>query len=610
MKILFHLFYVVWYFRFSYSQHNKIPNARPSRDQRLYQSKVIDKLVDILQPLFIDDDIAQLFSNCFPNTLDTTVEHFTALASTPPLIYDTFIVTGDIKALWLRDSTNQVLAYLPYATSDDRALQALIEGLINRQSKCILIDSFANAFNYNDTNTTISREHQDDIRVPVMNSLVFEGKYEIDSLCAFLKLSYWYYYYAQSAALLRFATLSWLESVEKVLNTIHLMQQSEEEIFSSASTSSSYRFERYTVEGMDTLVMGGRGPRGRASGLSRSLFRPSDDATVFPYNIPGNAMAYVELVHTTVLLESLLRLDVSAAVRSKCRDLLRLTNQISKPLHESLQKYFSSNCETNDSSSGCSSCSKDISGVGESQPRTHNNWRNRKQHDKDNQSPSHTAAGGAAAGGAVACSVSVPYEVDGYGSELHMDDANIPSLLSLPLIGYVSVFDPVYQSTRRKILSENNPFYFKGKYASGVGSPHTGVSYVWPMSLIVQAMTSVAVAHSEDDDDNSYSSSRSRSSETSTKSEIMNCLYTIVNSSKAAGLGLIHESFHVNNMSDYSRKSFAWVNGLWGELILYLIQQKPELIIKAEFIALAQSVVKPTVYQTIMKEAEFGAIGS
>jgi meiotically up-regulated gene 157 (Mug157) protein len=142
-----------------------------------------------------------LLSNCLPNTLDTTVLY----SSSDPL--DSFIITGDIEALWLRDSANQVIPYIPYA-SQDSELSNLIEGLIDRHARSVVIDSFANSFNYNAS----GEGHQDDIRKPAMTPSVFEGKYEIDSLGAFLKLSYWFWSYTGKTS---FMNDNWFSGVSR-----------------------------------------------------------------------------------------------------------------------------------------------------------------------------------------------------------------------------------------------------------------------------------------------------------------------------------------------------------------------------------------------------------
>jgi len=196
--------------------HALLPNVRPPADRRTYKSAAIDSLIDGLTSLLQDEDLAVMLSNCLPNTLDTTVAHHSSGTSAADM--DSFIVTGDINALWLRDSTNQVIPYIPYATKD-AGLQSLLEGLIARQARSINIDPFANAFNYNAS----GQGHQLDQRVPHMTASVFEGKYEIDSLCAFLKLSYWHWRYSGDEALLRYADSAWIAAVSRLLDTGKLL---------------------------------------------------------------------------------------------------------------------------------------------------------------------------------------------------------------------------------------------------------------------------------------------------------------------------------------------------------------------------------------------------
>jgi hypothetical protein len=133
-----------------------------------------------------------------------------------------------------------------------------------------------------------------------------------------------------------------------------------------------------------------------------------------------------------------------------------------------------------------------------------------------------------------------------------MDDANIPGLLSLPYLGCCPLEDAVYQRTRRLVLSENNPYFFKGTAAEGIGGPHEGLDMIWPMALIVQALTS--------DDD----------------SEIRHCLHWL--KTTHAGTGFMHESFNKDNPAKYTRAWFAWSNSLFGELIVKLSQERPNLL--------------------------------
>jgi meiotically up-regulated gene 157 (Mug157) protein len=145
------------------------------------------------------------------------------------------------------------------------------------------------------------------------------------------------------------------------------------------------------------------------------------------------------------------------------------------------------------------------------------------------------------------------YEVNGFGSYNLMDDANVPSLLSLPYLDARPVSDPVYQNTRRLILSENNPFFFKGKIAEGTGGPHAGMQMIWPLGITMRALTS-----------------------NNNDAEIKKCLQMLVASN--AGTGFMHESFHKDDAAKFTRKWFAWANTLFGELVLKLQHTNPSLL--------------------------------
>lgn len=162
----------------------------------------------------------------------------------------------------------------------------------------------------------------------------------------------------------------------------------------------------------------------------------------------------------------------------------------------------------------------------------------------------------------------LPYEIDGNGGEYFMDDANVPSLLSLPVLGFVSSSNTAYTKTRDLVWSKTNPFYYSGRAADGIGGPHVGSNFAWPMAMVVKSMTS------------------------NDEAEIQKYLDLLI--TNTAGTGLMHESFNVNDSKDYTRSWFAWANGLFGELVLQLIHTHPTLVLKndPDTIALAQSLVK------------------
>jgi meiotically up-regulated gene 157 (Mug157) protein len=144
------------------------------------------------------------------------------------------------------------------------------------------------------------------------------------------------------------------------------------------------------------------------------------------------------------------------------------------------------------------------------------------------------------------------FEVDGFGNQLFMDDANIPGLLSLPYLGCCRQDDPTYQATRRRALSTSNPYFFKGSAAQGIGGPHAGLNMIWPMSIIMQALTSTD------------------------ESEIRQCLRWL--KTTHAGTGFMHESFDKDDPTRFTRAWFAWANSLFGELIIKLSQERPQLL--------------------------------
>ena len=144
------------------------------------------------------------------------------------------------------------------------------------------------------------------------------------------------------------------------------------------------------------------------------------------------------------------------------------------------------------------------------------------------------------------------YEVDGFGNTLFMDDANVPSLLSLPYLGCCPVSDPVYLETRRRVLSDDNPYFFRGRAAEGTGGPHVGLGMVWPLGIAMRALTSTSDA------------------------EIRACLRTLRDTH--AGTGFMHESFDKDDPARFTRKWFAWANTLFGELVLKVRDERPELL--------------------------------
>ncbi len=414
-------------------------------------AQAIDEICTLLGK---EKKVARLLNNCFFNTMETTTE----------ILDDgtTFVFTGDIPAMWLRDSSAQVRHYIPFAASDDK-MGRLIEGLIKRQVDYILTDPYANAFNIEPNNAG----HKSDITEH--NPWVWERKYEVDSLCYCIQLAYLYWKETERNDIFD-------ERYRKALNVIIELWKSEQRHFNK----STYKFRRLNCPDTDTLRNDDSGMPVNYTGMTWSGFRPSDDACTFNYLIPANMFAVVVLGYVEEIAEIIYK-DHSLALSAKT-----LKNEIDYGI------------------------------------KTYGIYR----HPKYGEIYS--------------------YETDGFGNYNLMDDANVPSLLSIPYLGYTSVDDPIYQNTRRFILSADNPYYFEGKFAKGIGSPHTPRQYIWHISLTMQALTST--------DDN----------------EIKELLQTIMNTD--ADTGFMHEGFDVNNPKEFSRHWFAWANSLFGELVYKLVK--------------------------------------
>ncbi|MEO6849451.1 MAG: glycoside hydrolase family 125 protein, partial [Mucilaginibacter sp.] len=410
-----------------------------------------------------DPELAWLFENCYPNTLDTTVK-YKENNGRP----DTFVITGDIDAMWLRDSSAQVSPYLPLI-KQDADLKKLILGVINRQAQCIQLDPYANAFNEKATGSEWENDLTD------MKRGLHERKWEVDSLCYPIRLAYNYWRTSGDSS---FFDQQWQQAGKLILDTFKVQQRKH--------GHGPYHFQRKTVVAADTAPSNGYGNPIKPVGLICSIFRPSDDATIYPFLVPSNYFAVLSLNQMATMFEQISHDHNTAA---QCR---ALANEV----YTALQKYAVGN---------------------------------------------HPVYGRVLA-----------YEVDGFGNQLFMDDANVPSLLALPYLGALKVSDPLYQNTRKMVLSKSNPYFFKGRVAEGIGGPHVGMNYIWPMSIIIRALTST------------------------NEKEIMMCLKWLKGTH--AGTGFMHEAFNKDNPADFTRKWFAWTNTLFGELIIKTHQYHPRVL--------------------------------
>ena len=414
-----------------------------------------------------DKDLARIFENAFPNTLDTTVRWHTDGSGKHKHYQNgawegaqSFIVTGDIHAEWLRDSTNQLAQYQALAKKDKK-LETLILGAIHTQAEYVIESPYCNAFQPPPTSgeAAIVSGQDDNVHPAYEPSRVFECKYELDSLAHFLALGNQYY---QSTGSKTFLNSRWYTALDTVLEVLVEQAKPTFDPDSGRFEKNEYQFRRVTNRGTETLALAGIGnPLGPGTGLIRSAFRPSDDATVLGFFIPANAMMAVELKRTAEILKTVKKSVLADKLQERAKGIERGIWEHGVVTHKKYGEVFA-------------------------------------------------------------------FEVDGYGSSILMDDANLPSLLSLPLLGFVERENKVYQNTRKMILDRaGNPYALEGKAFSGIGGPHVGLQHAWPMSRLVQAMTS-------DNDD-----------------EIEQALEGVRDTSR---LGLVHESVNVNRMTDYTRK--------------------------------------------------------
>ncbi|KUI55422.1 hypothetical protein VP1G_02840 [Cytospora mali] len=469
---------------------------RPVPACRTFNSSDVENIISQMQSVIADPDLYRLFENSYPNTLDTAIKWkgYAANNSDEEL---TFVITGDINAMWLRDSANQMQSYLPVLKANTSAdsIASLYRGVINLQSRYILTDPYCNSFQppveSNISAAVNSAASDDTVKPSYSNMSVFECKYELDSLAAFLEVSTNYYNATQDLDF--FGKYQWISAIQAIMNTaIEMMTPTYGA--DGQVLDSPYTFTRLTTRATETLANDGLGsPVANGTGLIRSAFRPSDDSTLFQLFIPANMMFSQYLAKTAEIM--------AALGDSAPPGLAQNMTDLSDSVRAAIQSY--------------GIVTDPIIGT-----------------------------------------KAYAYEVDGFGSAAIMDDANIPSLLSAPFLGFVDADDEVYQNTRAVILdqtgTDGNPYFMRGPVINAIGGPHQGPGMAWPMASIVRILTS--------DDE----------------SEITDALREIVSSTD--GLGLIHESINTFNQSDWTRQWFSWANGLFGQMILDLDDRKPEVL--------------------------------
>ncbi|KAI0019150.1 glycoside hydrolase family 125 protein [Xylariomycetidae sp. FL0641] len=398
---------------------------RPEPACRTFNLSEVEQTITDMKGLVKDPDLFRLFENAFPNTLDTTVQWkgFANNGSTEELA---FVITGDIVAMWLRDSANQMRSYKSLLKANDStdSLASLFRGVINLQSRYVISNPYCNAFQppveSGLSPTTNDAAANDQVTPPYDSNFVFECKYELDSISAFLQISSDYYDKTQDADF--FGKFQWKQAVQTILNVTQAMQAGTYALDGSVNQS-PYTFTRDTTAGTETLANTGAGnPVREGTGLVRSAFRPSDDATIYQLFVPANMQFSSYLGKCAAIMEGI------DAVLAKEMDAMASTVRDGIEAHAKVQ---------------------------------------------------HEVFGTVYA-----------FEIDGFGSHNLMDDANIPSLLAAPFLDYVDADDATYQSTRAFALSTWDPYYMHGPVLNGTGGPHVGPGHAWPMSVIASLLTS------------------------------------------------------------------------------------------------------------------------
>src|ERR1017187_8261946 len=280
----------------AWSAETKFPVVRTPEAKRKFTSAAVERTIARVQSSIGNKELAWMFGNCFPNTLDTTVD-FEIVNGRP----DTYVITGDIDAMWQRDSSAQVWPYLPLMAEDPQ-LQQLIAGVINRQTRNTLLDPYANAFYKNEAKISEWKSDLTD-----MKPGIHERKWEVDSLCYTIRLAYGYWKHSKDTAPFDDA---WREAIVKILQTFREQQRKD--------GKGPYHFMRRTEWQTDTVPGRGYGNPAKPVGLICSIFRPSDDATVFPYLVPAIFFAVVSLRQAAEMMETI-RHDTALA--GECRAL-------------------------------------------------------------------------------------------------------------------------------------------------------------------------------------------------------------------------------------------------------------------------------------------------
>ena len=439
--------------------------TRPAVSERLFHSPVVEQAITGVGKSIADTQLRTIFANCLPNTLDTTV--FPGTRDGKP---DTFVITGDIDALWLRDSSAQMHPYLPFAKGDPK-LAMLIEGLIHRHAMCILLDPYANSFRRNPSDPPLEWAVKD---ATDKKPGVGERKWEVDSLCYPIRLAHGYW---KATGSTKAFDSEWLAAMKLVIQTFREQQRLHDR--------GPYHFQRSAESPTDSVILSGYGAPTKPNGMLHSIFRPSNDSCTYPLFVPANLFAVSALGWLSEIAQALHATQLAADAEALRDEVGTALMRYGQQKHERFGEMW-------------------------------------------------------------------VYEMDGFGNINWMDDANAPGLLSIAYLTETPVTDGTYKATRTFALSDSNPYFFKGTAAEGIGGPHVGLDFIWPMAITMRALTSTEDA------------------------EIFTCLKTLRNTT--AGTNFMHEAFHKDDPAKFTRPWFAWANTLFGELVLKVHSERPQLL--------------------------------
>ena len=493
----------------------EFPYSRPPPGCRTFNLPSMERLIERMRGIIKDPDLFRLFENSYPNTLDTMIKwrgYAKATNVTTGTEVDTdeeiaYVITGDIDAMWLRDSASQIYSYLPLlgASPDPDSLASLWRGLINSHSRYIIISPYCHSFQPPpESGFPPSRNgayHQNHPNPPYDPKKVFDCKWELDSLASFLQISAAYYQRTDDLAF--FQKYQWIQAVSAAVEAAGAMRLGTYAPDGKVENS-AWTFTGFTNRGTETLSNNGLGNPTKENGMVRSAFRPSDDACIYQLLVPANMMWAKYLEEASLIME-------------------RLDGEEAKTLTTKMRDF--------------------AFGI-------------RKGIDRD-AVVHHRDFGDIWA-----------YEIDGYGGVNLMDDANVPSLLSIPLFNYTQSSFPlplpeqgqsernyteIYSNTRRFVNSESNPYFMRGPILSAIGGPHIGPGKPWPMAAIVRALTAIITSNTDEEE------------------EVTKQIQMVLDST--AGTGVVHESVDAWHEKSWTRAWFGWANGLMGELVIKLAQQ-------------------------------------